>query len=166
MWFSVWSALRWIVQHPRMSQSSTDDEGTTFENLWVHCEFICMHLHNTVYVDLLVTINFHNFKINCSLILCNCSTKKSGHSTGNAFTWPYIRCDSRTFSLCYYSEPDSTYFELPQAGHSGEGWLPAACQQRDEVCMDVYHMRDMRDMNDNVMVRSQWRIHRVQIYKH
>uniref|UniRef100_A0A8C1IJP2 Cellular tumor antigen p53 n=1 Tax=Cyprinus carpio TaxID=7962 RepID=A0A8C1IJP2_CYPCA len=65
-----------------MSQSSTADEGTTFENLW--------------------------------------STL----------------------------EPDSTYFELPQAGHSGDR-LPSS--NRAEVCMDVYHMRDMRDMNDNVM---------------
>ncbi|XP_016419513.1 tumor protein p73-like [Sinocyclocheilus rhinocerous] len=66
----------------KMSQSSTADEGTTFENLW--------------------------------------STL----------------------------EPDSTYFELPQAGHSGDR---VASSSRAEVCMDLYHMRDMRDMNDNVM---------------
>uniref|UniRef100_A0A671NSH5 Cellular tumor antigen p53 n=1 Tax=Sinocyclocheilus anshuiensis TaxID=1608454 RepID=A0A671NSH5_9TELE len=65
-----------------MSQSSTADEGTTFENLW--------------------------------------STL----------------------------EPDSTYFELPQAEHSGDR---VASSSHAEVCMDLYHMRDMRDMNDNVM---------------
>ncbi|XP_016355450.1 tumor protein p73 [Sinocyclocheilus anshuiensis] len=66
----------------KMSQSSTADEGTTFENLW--------------------------------------STL----------------------------EPDSTYFELPQAEHSGDR---VASSSHAEVCMDLYHMRDMRDMNDNVM---------------
>uniref|UniRef100_A0A673HPX6 Cellular tumor antigen p53 n=1 Tax=Sinocyclocheilus rhinocerous TaxID=307959 RepID=A0A673HPX6_9TELE len=49
-------------------------------------------------------------------------------------------------------EPDSTYFELPQAGHSGDR-VPSSSlpSNRAEVCMDVYHMRDMRDINDNVM---------------
>uniref|UniRef100_A0A672LE23 Cellular tumor antigen p53 n=2 Tax=Sinocyclocheilus grahami TaxID=75366 RepID=A0A672LE23_SINGR len=46
-------------------------------------------------------------------------------------------------------EPDSTYFELPQAGHSGDR-VPSSSlpSNRAEVCMDVYHMRDI---NDNVM---------------
>uniref|UniRef100_A0A8C2D762 Cellular tumor antigen p53 n=1 Tax=Cyprinus carpio TaxID=7962 RepID=A0A8C2D762_CYPCA len=49
-------------------------------------------------------------------------------------------------------EPDSTYFELPQAGHSGDRVASSSLpSNRAEVCMDLYHMRDMRDMNDNVM---------------
>uniref|UniRef100_A0A671T2S3 Cellular tumor antigen p53 n=1 Tax=Sinocyclocheilus anshuiensis TaxID=1608454 RepID=A0A671T2S3_9TELE len=49
-------------------------------------------------------------------------------------------------------EPDSTYFELPQAGHSGDR-VPSSSlpSNHAEVCMDVYHMRDMRDINDNVI---------------
>ncbi|XDV48474.1 hypothetical protein PO909_017880 [Leuciscus waleckii] len=52
-------------------------------------------------------------------------------------------------------EPDSTYFELPQAGHSGDRASSSLPSNRAEVCMDVYHMRDM---NDNVMVRSRRKI--------
>lgn len=53
--------------------------------------------------------------------------------------------------LCY-REPDSTYYELPQPGHSGDRVATSSLpSNRAEVCMDVYHMRDM---NDNVMVRK------------
>ncbi|KAK6307924.1 hypothetical protein J4Q44_G00211950 [Coregonus suidteri] len=47
-------------------------------------------------------------------------------------------------------EPDTTYFELPHGGHSGERVAPStsAPSNATEVCMDIYHMRDM---NDNVM---------------
>uniref|UniRef100_A0A6Q2ZG98 Tumor protein p73 n=1 Tax=Esox lucius TaxID=8010 RepID=A0A6Q2ZG98_ESOLU len=48
-------------------------------------------------------------------------------------------------------EPDTTYFELPQGDHSGERTDPSTSapgNHASEVCMDVYHMRDM---NDNVM---------------
>ncbi|TRY99462.1 hypothetical protein DNTS_023001 [Danionella cerebrum] len=49
-------------------------------------------------------------------------------------------------------EPDSTYFELPQTGHTGERAASSSLpSNRAEVCMDVYHMRDMRDINHNVM---------------
>uniref|UniRef100_A0A8B9HNP6 Cellular tumor antigen p53 n=1 Tax=Astyanax mexicanus TaxID=7994 RepID=A0A8B9HNP6_ASTMX len=66
-----------------MSQSSTNDEGTTFEHLWSSLE------------------------------------------------------------------PDSTYFELPQTGHPGDrGPSNSLPNNRAEVCMDVYQMRDL---NDNVM---------------
>lgn len=52
-------------------------------------------------------------------------------------------------------EPDSTYYEMPPGshpgGHHGErGNSSNMAGNRAEVCMDVYHMRDM---NDNVMVR-------------
>lgn len=48
-------------------------------------------------------------------------------------------------------EPDTTYFELPHGGHSGERAAPSTSTPSNatEVCMDIYHMRDM---NDNVMV--------------
>uniref|UniRef100_A0AAR2L8M0 Cellular tumor antigen p53 n=1 Tax=Pygocentrus nattereri TaxID=42514 RepID=A0AAR2L8M0_PYGNA len=66
-----------------MSQSSTSDEGTTFEHLWSSLE------------------------------------------------------------------PDSTYFELPQTSHPGDrGPSSSLPNNRAEVCMDVYQMRDL---NDNVM---------------
>ncbi|GAA6106868.1 tumor protein p73 isoform X1 [Tachysurus ichikawai] len=73
------------VEHPmsKMSQSSTSDEGTTFEHLWSSLE------------------------------------------------------------------PDSTYFELPQTSHPERGASSAMPNNRAEVCMDVYQMRDL---NDNVMV--------------
>ncbi|XP_056628381.1 tumor protein p73 isoform X4 [Triplophysa dalaica] len=46
-------------------------------------------------------------------------------------------------------EPDSTYYELPQPGHSGDRVATSSLpSNRAEVCMGVYHMRDM---NDNVM---------------
>ncbi|XP_062315516.1 tumor protein p73 isoform X1 [Osmerus eperlanus] len=47
-------------------------------------------------------------------------------------------------------EPDSTYFELPPGSHPGDRSAPSTSlpNNRSEVCMDVYHMRDM---NDNVM---------------
>uniref|UniRef100_A0A8C8H082 Cellular tumor antigen p53 n=1 Tax=Oncorhynchus tshawytscha TaxID=74940 RepID=A0A8C8H082_ONCTS len=47
-------------------------------------------------------------------------------------------------------EPDTTYFELPHGGHSGERQAPSTSTPSNatEVCMDIYHMRDM---NDNVM---------------
>uniref|UniRef100_A0A673YPG3 Cellular tumor antigen p53 n=1 Tax=Salmo trutta TaxID=8032 RepID=A0A673YPG3_SALTR len=47
-------------------------------------------------------------------------------------------------------EPDTTYFELPHGGHSGERAAPSTSTPSNatEVCMDIYHMRDM---NDNVM---------------
>lgn len=50
-----------------------------------------------------------------------------------------------------YREPDSTYFELPPGSHPGDRSAPSTSvpNNRSEVCMDVYHMRDM---NDNVMV--------------
>ncbi|XP_072538408.1 tumor protein p73 isoform X2 [Salminus brasiliensis] len=67
----------------KMSQSSTNDEGTTFEHLWSSLE------------------------------------------------------------------PDSTYFELPQTSHPGDrGPSSSLPNNRAEVCMDVYQMRDL---NDNVM---------------
>ncbi|TSL97315.1 Tumor protein p73 [Bagarius yarrelli] len=65
-----------------MSQSSTSDEGTTFEHLWSSLE------------------------------------------------------------------PDSTYFELPQTSHPERGASNTMPNNRAEVCMDVYQMRDL---NDNVM---------------
>uniref|UniRef100_A0A8B9JBJ1 Cellular tumor antigen p53 n=1 Tax=Astyanax mexicanus TaxID=7994 RepID=A0A8B9JBJ1_ASTMX len=50
--------------------------------------------------------------------------------------------------LCF-REPDSTYFELPQTGHPGDrGPSNSLPNNRAEVCMDVYQMRDL---NDNVM---------------
>lgn len=56
------------------------------------------------------------------------------------------------FYFLFYSEPDSTYFELPQPGHSGDRVATSSLpNNRSEVCMGVYHMRDM---NDNVMVRK------------
>ncbi|KAK3540719.1 hypothetical protein QTP70_034632, partial [Hemibagrus guttatus] len=72
------------VEHPmsKMSQSSTSDEGTTFEHLWSSLE------------------------------------------------------------------PDSTYFELPQTNHPERGTSSTMPNNRAEVCMDVYQMRDL---NDNVM---------------
>ncbi|XP_048066661.1 tumor protein p73 isoform X5 [Megalobrama amblycephala] len=84
-WLPLQSVICPAVDCPtsKMSQSTTADEGTTFEHLW--------------------------------------STL----------------------------EPDSTYFELPQAGHSGDRVASSSLpSNRAEVCMDVYHMRDM---NDNVM---------------
>ncbi|XP_053092010.1 tumor protein p73 isoform X2 [Pangasianodon hypophthalmus] len=66
----------------KMSQSSTSDEGTTFEHLWSSLE------------------------------------------------------------------PDSTYFELPQTSHPERGASSTMPNNRAEVCMDVYQMRDL---NDNVM---------------
>ncbi|MFT7804541.1 tumor protein p73 isoform X1 [Arapaima gigas] len=48
-------------------------------------------------------------------------------------------------------EPDSTYFELPQGSHPGNHETPSSLPpNRAEVCMDVFHMRDM---NETVMVR-------------
>ncbi|KAL7884286.1 hypothetical protein AOLI_G00070560 [Acnodon oligacanthus] len=73
-----------------MSQSSTSDEGTTFEHLWSSLE------------------------------------------------------------------PDSTYFELPQTSHPGDRGPPSSLpNNRAEVCMDVYQMRDL---NDNVMAPQQARL--------
>lgn len=46
-------------------------------------------------------------------------------------------------SLC--REPDSTYFDLPQPGHSAGN----EASNRTEVTMDVFQMRSM---NDSVMV--------------
>uniref|UniRef100_A0AAY4CW44 Cellular tumor antigen p53 n=1 Tax=Denticeps clupeoides TaxID=299321 RepID=A0AAY4CW44_9TELE len=46
-------------------------------------------------------------------------------------------------------EPDSTYFEMPAGSHAGsQGTSSSLPNNRAEVCMDVFHMRDM---NDNVM---------------
>ncbi|KAG7472815.1 hypothetical protein MATL_G00113020 [Megalops atlanticus] len=57
-------------------------------------------------------------------------------------------------------EPDSTYFELPQSGHSGDSEASAGMPaNRSEVCMDVFHMRDM---NDTVMYRVPRYLHRLQ----
>uniref|UniRef100_A0ACB8EDV8 Uncharacterized protein n=1 Tax=Sphaerodactylus townsendi TaxID=933632 RepID=A0ACB8EDV8_9SAUR len=42
-------------------------------------------------------------------------------------------------------EPDSTYFDLPQSGHSGGSEV----SNRTEITMDVLQMRSM---NDSVMV--------------
>lgn len=90
LWFSVWSALRWIVQHPRCPSRPPLMRVQPLNTCGVPCEFICMHLHNTVYIDILVTINLHNFKINCSLSLW-IAVQKIQTQYGNAFTWPYIR---------------------------------------------------------------------------
>ncbi|KAL8198507.1 UNVERIFIED_CONTAM: hypothetical protein K2H54_014461 [Gekko kuhli] len=43
-------------------------------------------------------------------------------------------------------EPDSTYFDLPQSGHSGGSEV----SNSTEVTMDVFQMRNM---NDSVMQR-------------
>ncbi|XP_023697325.1 tumor protein p73 isoform X2 [Paramormyrops kingsleyae] len=46
-------------------------------------------------------------------------------------------------------EPDSTYFELPQNSHPGSHDATSGTpSSRAEVCMDVFHMRDM---NESVM---------------
>ncbi|XP_018592106.1 tumor protein p73 isoform X1 [Scleropages formosus] len=46
-------------------------------------------------------------------------------------------------------EPDSTYFELPQGSHPGNHETPSSLPSNcAEVCMDVFHMRDM---NETVM---------------
>ncbi|KAI1892554.1 hypothetical protein AGOR_G00134780 [Albula goreensis] len=46
-------------------------------------------------------------------------------------------------------EPDSTYFELPPGGHSGDSEASSGLPtNRAEVCMDIFHMRDM---NETVM---------------
>lgn len=58
--------------------------------------------------------------------------------------------------LCVWREPDSTYFELPPGSQPGERSVPSTStpshRSAAEVSMDVYHMRDI---NDNVMVRTQ-----------
>ncbi|XP_041952711.1 tumor protein p73 isoform X1 [Alosa sapidissima] len=62
--------------------------------------------------------------------------------------------DGTTFEHLWSSlEPDSTYYEMPPSGHPsghhGDRGTPSNMPgNRAEVCMDVYHMRDM---NDNVM---------------
>ncbi|XP_036434927.1 tumor protein p73 isoform X1 [Colossoma macropomum] len=84
-WLPLQRVIYPPVEHPlsKMSQSSTSDEGTTFEHLWSSLE------------------------------------------------------------------PDSTYFELPQTSHPGDrGPSSSLPNNRAEVCMDVYQMRDL---NDNVM---------------
>ncbi|XP_047679045.1 tumor protein p73 isoform X4 [Tachysurus fulvidraco] len=83
-WLPLERVIYPTVEHPmsKMSQSSTSDEGTTFEHLWSSLE------------------------------------------------------------------PDSTYFELPQTSHPERGASSAMPNNRAEVCMDVYQMRDL---NDNVM---------------
>ncbi|XP_015460987.3 tumor protein p73 isoform X5 [Astyanax mexicanus] len=84
-WLPLQRVIYPSVEHSmsKMSQSSTNDEGTTFEHLWSSLE------------------------------------------------------------------PDSTYFELPQTGHPGDrGPSNSLPNNRAEVCMDVYQMRDL---NDNVM---------------
>ncbi|XP_064153884.1 tumor protein p73 isoform X1 [Anguilla rostrata] len=46
-------------------------------------------------------------------------------------------------------EPDSTYYELPPGGHRGDSEASSSLpSDRAEVCMDVFHMRDM---NESVM---------------
>ncbi|MBN3317952.1 P73 protein, partial [Atractosteus spatula] len=46
-------------------------------------------------------------------------------------------------------EPDSTYFDLPQNSHSGSNEASTSLPtDRAEICMDVFHMRDM---NETVM---------------
>uniref|UniRef100_A0A8C9WAI1 Cellular tumor antigen p53 n=1 Tax=Scleropages formosus TaxID=113540 RepID=A0A8C9WAI1_SCLFO len=48
-----------------------------------------------------------------------------------------------------FREPDSTYFELPQGSHPGNHETPSSLPSNcAEVCMDVFHMRDM---NETVM---------------
>ncbi|XP_077079922.1 tumor protein p73 isoform X8 [Siphateles boraxobius] len=96
-----------------MSQSSTADEGTTFEHLWSTLHFSCPHAIKSVELSSPASYS---------------STIQNGRTAE--------------------SEPDSTYFELPQAGHSGDRASSSLPSNRAEVCMDVYHMRDM---NDNVM---------------
>ncbi|XP_053092014.1 tumor protein p73 isoform X5 [Pangasianodon hypophthalmus] len=83
-WLPLERVIYPTVEHPmsKMSQSSTSDEGTTFEHLWSSLE------------------------------------------------------------------PDSTYFELPQTSHPERGASSTMPNNRAEVCMDVYQMRDL---NDNVM---------------
>ncbi|XP_077079917.1 tumor protein p73 isoform X4 [Siphateles boraxobius] len=71
----------------------------------------------------------------------DCSTSKMSQSS--------TADEGTTFEHLWSTlEPDSTYFELPQAGHSGDRASSSLPSNRAEVCMDVYHMRDM---NDNVM---------------
>lgn len=55
------------------------------------------------------------------------------------------------YVILLYREPDSTYFELPQTSHPERGTSSTMPNNRAEVCMDVYQMRDL---NDNVMVRK------------
>ncbi|CAL8252232.1 unnamed protein product [Arctogadus glacialis] len=47
-------------------------------------------------------------------------------------------------------EPDTTYYEMPPGGQSGERPVPSTStpgghRGATEVCMDVYHMRDLED---------------------
>uniref|UniRef100_A0A4W3GU73 Tumor protein p73 n=1 Tax=Callorhinchus milii TaxID=7868 RepID=A0A4W3GU73_CALMI len=58
--------------------------------------------------------------------------------------------EGHTFENLWSSlEPDSTYFDIPQTNLSGNNEaVPNLPQNRTEVCMDVFQMRDM---NESVM---------------